>query len=270
MIETLMTLTNNNEGSAGSPRIRKLNAVATCALMACGVLSGFGSSNAAAEPQKQVHVLELFTSQGCSSCPPADALLKDLAKRDDVIALSFPVSYWDYLGWKDTLAKEEYNKRQKIYAKKRGDREIYTPQLIVNGMTHVVGSRPEAIEAAMKLTTEKLKNTHVRVTVEVADGKATVTAGAAPEGSARRKGLLSLICFSKSVEVEIGRGENNGHEVTYTNVAREVIPAGEWNGKFIQYTVDLPDDESFDGIAALLQENESAAMLGATSTAASH
>lgn len=265
-----MTLTNHNEGSTGSPRIRKLNAVTACAVMACGLLSGFGSSNAAAEPQKQMHVLELFTSQGCSSCPPADALLKDLAKRDDVIALSFPVSYWDYLGWKDTLAKDEYNKRQKVYAKTRGDREIYTPQLIVNGMTHVVGSRPDAIEAAMKLTTEKLKNTHVRVTVEVADGKATVTAGEAPEGSARRKGLLSLICFSKSVEVEIGRGENTGHEVTYTNVARDVIPVGEWNGKFIQYTVDLPDDDSFDGIAALLQENESAAMLGATSAGLSH
>jgi hypothetical protein len=267
MIETLMTSTTNNEGSTGSLRIRKLSAFAASALMACGMLSGFGSSDAAAEPQKQMHVLELFTSQGCSSCPPADELLKDLAKRDDVIALSFPVSYWDYLGWKDTLAKEEYNKRQKVYAKKRGDREIYTPQLIVNGMTHVVGSRPEAIDAAMKLTTEKLKNAHVPVTVEVADGKATVTAGSAPEGSARRDGLLSVICFSKSVEVEIGRGENTGREVTYTNVAREIIPAGKWRGSNVQYTVDLPPSRFYDGVAALLQENESAAMLGASAVA---
>jgi hypothetical protein len=250
-----------------SLRIQKLSAITACALAACGLLTGVGSSSASAEPQKQMHVLELFTSQGCSSCPPADAVLKDLAKRDDVLALSLPVSYWDYLGWKDTLAKDEFNKRQKTYAKKRGDREIYTPQLIVNGMTHVVGSRPEAIDVAMELTAEKLKNTHVRVTVKVADGKATVTAGAAPEGSARRDGMLSVICFSKSVKVEIGRGENTGREVTYTNVAREIIPAGKWRGSNVQYTVDLPPSRFYDGVAALLQENESAAMLGASAVA---
>lgn len=267
MVKTLMTVTNNNEGGQRSPRLRKLTALAASAMTACGMLSGLGASDAAAEPQKQMHVLELFTSQGCSSCPPADAVLKGLAKRNDVLALSFPVSYWDYLGWKDTLAKDEYNKRQKAYAKQRGDREIYTPQLIVNGMTHVVGSRPEAIDAAMKSTTEKLKNTHVPVSVTVADGKATVTAGAAPEGSTRRDGQLSVICFSKSVTVTIGRGENSGREITYTNVAREIIPAGRWRGENTQYTVDLPPSRFYDGVAALLQENESAAMLGASAVA---
>ncbi|MBX2804757.1 MAG: DUF1223 domain-containing protein [Hyphomicrobiales bacterium] len=233
--------------------------------MTGSLLSGFGSSQAAATPQKQVHVLELFTSQGCSSCPPADKLLKTLAERDDVIALSFPVSYWDYLGWRDTLAKEEYNIRQKYYAKMRGDREIYTPQIIVDGLFHVVGSRADAIDEAIGKTTEKLKSAQVSLDVKIEDGKATVTAGSAPDESSHRNGRISLICFSKSVGVKIGRGENYGRNVTYINVARDVVPVGAWDGNNIQYTVDLPEGESFDGVAAVLQENESAAVLGAIS-----
>jgi len=265
-----MTLKAYKEGGNRSLHTEKLKAFAACLLIAGNVVFGLVSSSAVAEPRKPMNVLELFTSQGCSSCPPADALLQDLAKRDDVVALSFPVSYWDYLGWKDTLAKEEYNNRQYEYAHKRGDREIYTPQLIVNGITHVVGSHAGAIDAAMKLTDEKLENARVPVDVEIKNGKATVTAGKAPEGSLLRDGYLSIVCYSKSVEIAIGRGENTGRDVSYTNVAREIIPVGKWNGENTQYTVDLPEGDSFDGVAVLLQESESAAMLGATATALSH
>lgn len=265
-----MTFKKSEEGSKRSPHIKKLKAIAACALMVSGMVFSPASSHAVAGPQKHVNVLELFTSQGCSSCPPADALLKKLSKRDDVIALSFPVSYWDYLGWKDTLAKEEHNKRQYYYAQKRGDREIYTPQLIVNGMTHVVGSNAGAIEAAMKTTSEKLEAAHVPVSVEVSNGSATVTAGEAPEESSFRDGRLLLVCYSRSEKIAIARGENTGREVAYTNVARELIPVGKWNGKNVQYAVDLPDGTAFDGVTVLLQENESAAVIGATTAMLTH
>src|SRR3954452_23416283 len=93
-------------------------------------------------------VVELFTSQGCSSCPPADKILGELAKDPSVIALSMPVDYWDYLGWKDTLADSRYSARQKAYSHMRGDRDVYTPQVIVNGAAEVNGSDLSGIENA--------------------------------------------------------------------------------------------------------------------------
>jgi len=98
-------------------------------------------------------VVELFTSQGCSSCPPADARLAELARRPDVIALTLPVDYWDYLGWKDTLAQPEFSVRQRAYSHGRGDRAVFTPQMVVNGMAACVGSDKAAIERAMERAT---------------------------------------------------------------------------------------------------------------------
>src|SRR5882757_6553084 len=104
---------------------------------------------AQAEPRA---VVELFTSQGCSSCPPADKVLGELAKDPSVIALSLPIDYWDYLGWKDTLADSRFSARQKAYSHSRGDRDVYTPQVIVNGSAHVIGSDRAGIEDAMDTT----------------------------------------------------------------------------------------------------------------------
>src|SRR6201996_6803280 len=97
-------------------------------------------------------VVELFTSQGCSSCPPADKVIGELAKDPSIIALSMPIDYWDYLGWKDTLADAKFTARQKAYSKARGDREVYQPQAVVNGETHVIGSDRESIETAIGAT----------------------------------------------------------------------------------------------------------------------
>src|SRR5436190_23621454 len=102
-----------------------------------------------AEPRA---VVELFTSQGCSSCPPADQIIGELAKDPSVIALSLPIDYWDYLGWKDTLADSRFTARQKAYSNMRGDREVYTPQVVVNGSLHVVGSDRAAIDDAIDVT----------------------------------------------------------------------------------------------------------------------
>src|ERR1700750_688452 len=120
----------------------RLLVVAACGLILLG-------DAAAADPRA---VVELFTSQGCSSCPPADKLLGELAKDANVIALSLPIDYWDYLGWKDTLADKRFTARQKAYSHMRGDRDVYTPQVVVNGSAHVVGSDRAKIEGAIDAT----------------------------------------------------------------------------------------------------------------------
>lgn len=229
-------------------------------------LSLFGGifHGASAGEQKRLDVLELFTSQGCSSCPPADVLLQQFSQRDNVLALSFPVSYWDHLGWRDTLAKDAYNERQRDYAAARGDREIYTPQMVVNGMAHAVGSQKSAIEAAMSRTDRQLRAAWVPVSLEYGGSDAQLKAGDAPAGSEFRTGKLWLACYSNSVTVDIGRGENTGREITYTNVVRHLIPAGNWEGREARYKVKIPQGPHFDGCAALLQSDKNHAMLGAS------
>ena len=213
-------------------------------------------------------MLELFTSQGCSSCPPDDLLLGQFARRDNVLALSFPVNYWDHLGWRDTLAKDAYNERQRAYAGARGDRDIFTPQVVVNGVIHAVGSQKSAIEAAMAKTSRQLRDAWVPVTLECGGGDAKLQAGNAPAGSEFRSGKLWLVFYSNSVKVDIGRGENHVREITYTNVVRQLIPAGNWDGRETRYQVKIPQGTRFDGCAALLQAEKTQAVIGASIVAA--
>src|SRR3977135_2630153 len=110
-------------------------------------------------------VVELFTSQGCSSCPEADKVLGELARDPNVIALSLPIDYWDYLGWKDTLADSRFSARQKAYSRMRGDREVYTPQAVINGSVHVVGSDLAGIESAIGDTRKEVGVMSVPVTM---------------------------------------------------------------------------------------------------------
>lgn len=222
------------------------------------------SAPLAAEPQKNPTLLELYTSQGCSSCPPADALLGELSERDDVVALTMPVSYWDYLGWKDTLAKKAFTQRQYDYASARGDRQVYTPQVVVNGVAHVVGSRRHEIDAAIKSTKRMLSDVGVALSAEWQGRSVRIKVGQAPDGSERRSGNVYLACFRRSVPVAIGRGENSGRRITYTNVVRELVPISRWEGKPLSETVKIPPDFSLDEVAIFLQADQSHAILGAT------
>ena len=133
----------------------------------------------AAEPRA---VVELFTSQGCSSCPPADKVIGDLAKDPSVIALSMPIDYWDYLGWKDTLADSRFSARQKAYSLMRGDRDVYTPQAVVNGEAHVIGSDRSEIERAIEVTRESDGVMSVPVTMKLNGKQITVSVAAASTG----------------------------------------------------------------------------------------
>src|SRR5499427_7487148 len=133
-------------------------------------------------------VVELFTSQGCSSCPPADKVIGELAKDPSVIALSLPIDYWDYLGWKDTLADARFSARQKAYSRVRGDREVYTPQAVVNGSTHVIGSDREGIESAIFDTTKANGVMSVPIVMSLSGKQLTVSVAASSNGPAAMHG----------------------------------------------------------------------------------
>src|SRR5689334_8676650 len=193
--------------------VRHMRLFALIALMA-GLASLSGAAPAqvptpetadAAPPGKATEapkaVVELFTSQGCSSCPAADAALGRLAKRDDVIALSLSVDYWDYLGWKDTLANPKFSERQRAYGKSRGDGKIYTPQVVVNGLTHVNGSDESQIGRLIEKTAKTLAPQRVSIKLSKEKDKLVVDAGAAQPGSTAKEATLWLAVVAKSVTV---------------------------------------------------------------------
>jgi hypothetical protein len=198
-------------------------------------------------------VVELFTSQGCSSCPAADALLGELAHDPSVVALSLPIDYWDYLGWKDTLAKPRHTARQRGYSHTRGDREVYTPQVVVNGVTHVLGSDKQAIERAIAATRHQGATLSLPVKLAQSGDKLGVTLPAADGEVAQAE--VWLCAITRKVPVEIHRGENHGHTITYNNVVRRWVKLGEWTGAGRTLSVPVAElkIEGIDAIAVLIQ-----------------
>src|SRR6202045_2297919 len=144
-------------------------------------------------------VVELFTSQGCSSCPPADKIIGELAKDPSVVALSMPIDYWDYLGWKDTLADSRFSARQKAYSRMRGDREVYTPQVVVNGAVHVVGSDRAGIEGAIGDTKRADGVMSVPVSMTLAGKQINVSVAASGKGPAAMHGEIWIGSISKAI-----------------------------------------------------------------------
>jgi hypothetical protein len=182
-------------------------------------------------------VIELFTSQGCSSCPPADALLAEYAERDGILALSFSVDYWDMLGWKDTLASHDNTERQRNYSLARGDGQVYTPQMVIDGRTHVVGSNREAIDAALEDNANSLT---VPVSLSISGDSVSVEIGETTATDLPHA-TLWLVMYDRAVTVPIERGENSGKTITYSNVVRKLRPIAMWKGE--PMSVDLPKSE---------------------------
>ena len=189
-----------------------------------------------AEPRA---VIELFTSQGCSSCPAADTVLGELASDPSLVTMSLPVDYWDYLGWKDTLALHGHSDRQRAYAEVRGDREVYTPQVVVNGVVHVLGSDKAAIEKAIAQTRRNPAVLALPVTVAVVDGKVAVNVPAAKDE--HRSGEVWLCPVTSKVSVDVGRGENHNRTLTYHNVVRRWVKLGDWSGKAETFSIPLSE-----------------------------
>lgn len=210
-------------------------------------------------------VVELFTSQGCSSCPPADKLLGKLAQRDDVIALTFPVDYWDYLGWKDTLASPAFSARQRAYAKARRDGQVYTPQMVVDGAYHAVGSQAYAVKQTILKSLAATKHSRVPMKIWAEGDSIIITAGDAAPGMRVKPATVWLALVKDAETVKIERGENRGETITYYNVVRELTPVGQWNGKAV--TIKLPKhhlmNRGSDSCTVLLQQDTAGPVIAA-------
>lgn len=236
------------------------------ALGVCAVIAVIRPAHA--EPRA---VVELFTSQGCSSCPPADQIIGELAKDPSVIALSLPIDYWDYLGWKDTLADKRFSARQKAYSHVRGDRNLYTPQVIVNGSKQVIGSDRASIEGAILSTSKADGVMSVPVTMTLSGKLLNVSVAASKVPSAAARGEVWICSVSKAIPIMIGRGENRGQEVTYHNVVRNLLKVGDWNGSAGSWTVPIENisREGVDAAVVYVQDGsreKPGAMLGAAYT----
>jgi len=179
-----------------------------------------------ASAEDKIVVVELFTSQGCSSCPPADALLADLAEEKDVIALALHVDYWDYIGWKDSFADPGNTERQRGYARAAKARSIYTPQMVIGGVDHVIGYKP--MDVANTVQKHRAAPDGAGVSARFTGDAVVVRL---TPGAARGTMTVSLVGYVPKETVKIKRGENAGKTITYTNTVREMVTLGTWDGR---------------------------------------
>ena len=217
------------------------------AALLAAVLSG------EARADEQLTVVELFTSQGCNSCPPADSALGELAKRDGVIALGQHITYWDYLGWKDIFGSEAATDRQRSYGRAFGRNSVYTPQMVIGGAEHVVGSNVGAVEQAIRRD-QADRGAHLEIVLEAGEGGdvvAHIPASSEIEGPAD----IWLFRYDSSREVDIARGENAGRTLRYHNVVREIRHLGLWAGEAQTLPLGLSDlrEGGRDGCAVIVQ-----------------
>lgn len=203
------------------------------------------------EPRdRPLGVVELFTSQGCNSCPPADAVLADIARSGEAIALAYHVDYWDYLGWKDTLGSKRNTKRQKEYAAALG-KSAYTPQIVVNGRRNVIGSDAAAVEEALRTMAKAQDGPRVDISFSGTADSIIVRTGAA-KGAEPREAHVVLVSFVPRQVVKVQRGENRGRSIEYRNAVTDYQAIGMWHGKPARY--ELPRSEfAGKGCAVLLQ-----------------
>ena len=198
-------------------------------------------------------VVELYQSQGCSSCPPAIANLNALADRPDLLTLTFAVTYWDQLGWKDTFAAPQYTARQWEYARGFRHDQVWTPQVIVNGRTDVVGTRRGEVEGAIARADRGVSGP----TVEVSGARANVSGTA----GAHRADVWLVRYDPNIVQVAIRAGENGGRTLSHRNVVRELIRLGEWSGHAQSYA--LPPAKDGFKVAILVQEGRGGPIVAA-------
>ena len=219
-------------------------------IMAC-VLMGFGlfGPGLALAQGASGTVVELYTSQGCSSCPPADAFLTKLAQEPGVIALALHVDYWDYIGWRDQFAKPEFTERQRDYARALGSRTIYTPQMIVAGKDQAVGSDP-ALVAGMIRRHQSAEPMVVLQLMRVGD---TVQVRASARVGLDRSLVLQLVRYRPSEVVAIKRGENAGRSIEYSNIVTAWTRIGTWDGAG-DLAMDLTAPGG-DAVVVILQED---------------
>jgi hypothetical protein len=206
-------------------------------------------------PAEALDVVELYTSQGCSTCPPADKLLGELATNPDILALTMPIDYWDYLGWKDSHARPEFTHRQRAYARSRGDNAVFTPQAILNGRAAVIGSRGDEIRETLSGLDRSGDKPALAVGLRI-DGDKLVVELPHATGDAPAEAAVWVASYLKPQTVKIGAGENGGQTVTYTNIVDHWQVVTIWSGR--PDTVELPLAEIVQpetaGLAVIMQE----------------
>ena len=212
------------------------------AALAAGLLSG------PVLAQESPVVVELFTSQGCSSCPPADAILAELAMRDDVIALALHVDYWDYIGWKDQFAMPGFTERQQGYARVAGERVVYTPQMVIGGVDSVIGTNTLALMDA--ISAHAAARPSVRLSLTQSGGMLHISAEAV--GPIARPMTVQLVRFDPEQTVEIHSGENAGLTVRYVNVVTFWDSLTDWDGA-APLAIDMPLTGP-DAVAVIVQQ----------------
>lgn len=193
-------------------------------------------------------MIELFTSQGCSSCPPADAVLGALADRDDVVALSFHVDYWDNLGWKDPFAAPQYTARQKAYRVAFHNAQIYTPQMVIGGRAEMVGQDRKSVERSVgDVATKAQGGPDIKIG---RDGTGGVTIGAAPAFTTI---TVWAAAYQPRHETAVRRGENAGRGLVNTNVVRKLVALGTYTGAATTFPLPAAFAGADQGIAVWLQ-----------------
>jgi hypothetical protein len=196
-------------------------------------------------------VVELFTSQGCSSCPPADAYLAELARRDDALALSLHVDYWNYIGWKDPFSSLWATERQREYGRTLAQRYVYTPEMVVDGAAHAVGSNRAEVEGLIAAA-RRQEGPLLTLAREGEALRVSIGAGAGP-------GTLLLVRFEREHVTKIARGENGGRTLRNVHVVREIRRLGEWEGTPLAVELPAPQGDA----AILLQAAGHGRMLAA-------
>ncbi|TGQ74693.1 MAG: DUF1223 domain-containing protein [Mesorhizobium sp.] len=200
---------------------------------------------------KPLGVVELFTSQGCSSCPPADAFFAELATKEDLVALSYHVDYWDYLGWQDTLSRKENTERQNDYMRAFGSRSVYTPQAVINGRAHVNGANRAEVDGALARMARSGEGMRVAVKVSRTSDRVIIDTGDA--GSGPSDAHVVIVYFDPPQTVKIAQGENTGRKMTYWNAVTGIQTAGMWHGKAQRYELPMSEISKKGGCAVLLQ-----------------
>ena len=229
-------------------------AAAVCALTVA-------QAGAGDNPPRPV-VVELYTSQGCNSCPPADALLAQLATRKDVLAMTLPITYWDMLGWKDTYGSDANTHRQESYANTLGRGGVYTPQMIVDGVDDIVGSRQPKVLAAIAAREADMKAVPVEVSETPDYLRVVVGASSAPK--LPNDVTIWMFHILSHGSVDITAGENQGRKLAYRNIVRDVRSLGSWKGDSISIAMPRHDlSVPYDDVAVVLQQGGYGRIIGA-------
>ena len=225
-------------------------------LIALGASIGLSAQGTAAvEISTPKGVVELFTSQGCYSCPPADKIIGKFSKSNEILGLGWHVDYWDYLGWKDIFASKSNTERQYRYARALRERQVYTPQAIINGRIHAVGSQEGKIRSAVSSFENTDEGLTVPLNVVMKGDNLAIDVG---HSSLSKKSTLWLVYFNKAQKVNIERGENRGKVLTYHNVVHDIQMLGmvKAAGLSIELPVAEMKRQGFDSCALILQTND--------------